>query len=67
MSMLTKEMGAVQVKAMGQYIVIPQKSEYKPPFIKEKLDYPTVEAYLEEVFNPAGTDEALPKNISKNN
>lgn len=65
--MLTREMGAVQVKAMGQYIDIPQKSEPKQqPVIKEKLDYPTVEAYLEEVLNLSGTDKAQPQKPSKN-
>lgn len=51
--MLTREMGAVKVKAMGNYIPIPQKSlkGQKVP-IKEKLEYATVEEYLEEVVNP---------------
>lgn len=56
--MLTREMGAVKVKAMGKYISIPQKSlqERKAP-IKEKLEYATVEEYLEEVVNPVKNQE----------
>lgn len=56
--MLTKEMGAVKVKAMGNYIPIPQRSlkERKAP-IKEKLEYATVEEYLEEVVNPVKNKE----------
>ncbi|WP_227765636.1 hypothetical protein [Zhaonella formicivorans] len=56
--MLTREMGAVKVKAMGQYIPIPQKKRKKqlPAVVKERLNYPTVESYLEEVVNPVQDD-----------
>lgn len=65
--MLTREMGAVRVKAMGQFINIPQKSGYKQADVKEKLEYSTVEAYLEEVLNPMSAgeppEEANPKKL----
>lgn len=51
--MLTREVGSIKVRAMEQYISIPQKKRTrKPAAIKERLDYPTVESYLEEVVNP---------------
>ena len=62
--MLTKEMGAIKVKAMGQYISIPQKGGYKQLDVKEKLEYPTIESYLEEVVNPLKDPGSFTENPS---
>ncbi|MDS1030887.1 hypothetical protein RDV78_10590 [Bacillota bacterium LX-D] len=58
--MLTKDMGAIKVKAMQQYIPIKQKRKTREIVnnVKEPLNYyPTVESYLEEVVNPIKDDK----------